>query len=95
MDQADTGRRGKRRARRRRGGASAYAGDQNRTGGSQETRQAEAALQASESSLTKAKLDLDRARELVQKQVFSQAALDAADAAFVGARSQRDRAQEG
>ncbi len=60
----------------------------------QETRQAEAALAAAESAFVKAKLDLDRATELVQKRVYSQAVLDAADAEFVNARSQRDRAQE-
>ncbi len=60
----------------------------------QETRQAEAALAAAESFLTKSKLDLDRAAELVQKKVFSQSVLDAANAAFVSARSQREQAIE-
>jgi HlyD family secretion protein len=61
---------------------------------SQEIRQAEAALAAAEAAYSKAKLDLERARELVQKRVYSQAVLDAAEAGFTAARSQRDSAQE-
>jgi len=60
----------------------------------QETRQAEAALEAAQATLTKARLDVDRARELVQKNVYSQAALDAAEANLANAESQRQRAFE-
>jgi HlyD family secretion protein len=60
----------------------------------QEIRQAEAALAGAEAACAKAKLDVERARELVQKKVYSQAALDAAEAAFTAAVSQRESAQE-
>lgn len=60
----------------------------------QETRQAESALNAAESTLVKAKLDADRAKELVERKVYSQAVLDAAEAALSAARSERDRARE-
>ncbi len=60
----------------------------------QETLQAEAALEAAEASLVKATLDADRARQLVQKGVYSQAMLDAAQAALTSAQSQRNRARE-
>ena len=60
----------------------------------QEVRQAEAALVAAEANLAKAKLDLERARELMRKNVYSRAELDAAEAAFTTANSQKQAAQE-
>ena len=60
----------------------------------QELREAEAVLAAAEANLTKAKLDRDRAKELVAKKVYSQAVLDAAEASFAGASSQRDSARQ-
>jgi HlyD family secretion protein len=60
----------------------------------QELRQGEANLAAAEANLAKARLDFDRAKELVQKGVYSQAVLDGAQAAFTSAKSQREAAQE-
>jgi HlyD family secretion protein len=60
----------------------------------QEILQVEAALAAAEATYAKTKLDVERARELVRKNVYSQAALDAAEAAFTGAKSQRESAQQ-
>jgi HlyD family secretion protein len=60
----------------------------------QEILQVEAALAAAEATYSKAKLDVERARELVKKNVYSQAALDAAEAAFTSAKSQRESARQ-
>ncbi len=69
--------------------------DQAKTGPRvQEVAEAEAALSTAEALLAKSALDLDRARELVKKNVYSQAALDAAEASFRSAQGQRDAAQQ-
>ena len=69
--------------------------DQARTGPRvQEVGEAEAALSAAVATLAKAQLDLERARELVKRGVYSKAALDAAEAAYRSAESQRDSAQQ-
>jgi HlyD family secretion protein len=60
----------------------------------QEMKEAEAALTAAEAARTKARLDVERARELFRRQVSSQAALDAAEAAFTAASSQRESAAQ-
>jgi len=60
----------------------------------QELRAGQAALAGAEANLAKAKLDRDRAAELVRRKVYAQAALDAAEAAYVEAKSARDRAAE-
>jgi HlyD family secretion protein len=60
----------------------------------QEKKEAEAALAAADASMKKATLDLERARELYRRQVYSQAALDAAEAACTAAKSQRESAAQ-